>query len=176
MSVLNTPGAFDIQVYSIEKQRWVLLEKVSHFKNNQQIVTEIKNKEYNSFDPPIDNSDCIVESIVGIRIFVGNYDYETGIKKPIILETDNQGLMIHSLRAEVRDTKKCVPDEVKYLNINVDRMVDLTKKAIDDKLLLQDYPIIIYKYFIICCMKMNNENDDYCQMILFLIFIPWRGS
>jgi hypothetical protein len=115
MSKLNKPGSFHVQAYSIETQQWVHVDTINHFTDNQQIVTDVKNDNYNSLRPPFDGSDVILESVVAVRLLFGTYDYNTQEATALQLTEPGQGMMIHSFRIEGRDSSKCSASEVDLL-------------------------------------------------------------
>ena len=115
MSIMGDIGSFDVQVFSLKKQKWVKLDTVNHFKKNQQIVSDIKNENYDDINPPINGVDVIEESIVAIRVFFGSSDYQTDTNSPIEVTSQLQSLVIYSLRVEGRDEKKCRASEVEYI-------------------------------------------------------------
>jgi hypothetical protein len=115
MSIMGISGSFDLQMFSLKTQSWVKLKTITHFENNQQIVTTINNENYNSSAPPHDGSDILHESISALRIFYGNYNYESDISEPHQDVKPGQGLMIYSFRVEARDSVKCRASEINYL-------------------------------------------------------------
>ena len=120
MTVMNTSGHFDLQVYSLEKQKWIHIETVHHFTQNQQIVTNVKNDYYSAENPPLNGLDIVEKSVVAVRLFVGNYDYDTEVESPIEFFDNKQGLLIHALRLEGRKSEPCCASEISYI---VDRQI-----------------------------------------------------
>lgn len=115
VSVMESVDHFILQMYSLKEQKWIHLENINHFTTNQQIVTNVKNDNYEATNPPLDGSDIIGDSIVALRILYGNYDYEMQMETSRNV-TRNQKLLIHSIRVEARDTVKCLSSEVDFLN------------------------------------------------------------
>tara|TARA_A100001037_G_scaffold106674_1_gene96973 strand:+ start:39238 stop:45405 length:6168 start_codon:yes stop_codon:yes gene_type:complete len=80
------------------------------------VVTEFRNGNYNSSKPPLDGSDVFASGISGIRLYVGNWNYNThrGTPRQSLTSADAGGrsLVLHSIRVEGRDAEDCLPDNV----------------------------------------------------------------
>lgn len=114
-------ATFDVQVFSVDIQRWVKLGDVSHTSDHPtHKVSEFKNSKYYPTNPPLDGSDVISHSVSGIRLYVGNWNYTTSrgsaISNLLGSSPGGMSLTLHSIRVEGRDSSDCLPEDVTRLH------------------------------------------------------------